>query len=103
MASIPITVQLINAPTSGSTVTRKKADGDISMIIKPAALLLTLTVALGSGDFDGQRCHIMSTQVITTMTMTATTLVNALVGLSQYGTGTFQWSATDSTWYRIGN
>ena len=98
-----MTMQIVT-PTAGQTITRKNADGDISIILKPATLLLTLTVAMGAGDFDGQRCHVMSTNAITTLTMTVTgSVVNPLVGLAINGCGMFQWSAADSTWYRIGN
>lgn len=89
-------------PTSGGTTTRIKADGEITILLKPSGLLALHTLALGAGDFDGQVCRVISTQVITALTMTVVgTIVGALTGMAANGYGTFEWSSVDTTWYRV--
>lgn len=86
-------------PTAGQTVTITTAD---TLIMEPAGTLATLTVAFPAAS-DGKQVTIASTQIITTLTLTANgsdAFVTTLAAFVAGGFATF--TARSTKWYRTG-
>jgi hypothetical protein len=90
-------------PTTGGTVTI--ADGQDMAVIKPASTLATLTVVLPtcSAAYDGKGARFSSTQVITTLIVSATagTVLDAPASLTLGAGNEYICRGADATWYRI--
>lgn len=73
-------------------------------IIEPAAGLATGTVTMPATPQDGDRVGLACTQAIVTLTMnpnSGQTLKGGLAAITANGFGTWQYRATNTTWYRV--
>jgi hypothetical protein len=74
-------------------------------IFVPSGTLATGTVTMPASPTDGMRVRVASTQIITTLTMSANTgqtLLNALAAFTAGGFAEFLYKSSNTTWYRIG-
>ncbi len=92
-----------NTPTTGQTVTL--ASGTETAIINPAGTLATLTVTLPgcTSGYDGSIARYSSTQIITSLTVNATsgTVADAATSLSLGGGNSYICRGSTTTWYRL--
>jgi len=92
-----------NTPTTGQTVTL--ATGTETALIVPAGTLATLTVTLPgcTAGYDGSIARFSSTQVITTLTVNATsgTVVDSPTTLAVGGGNAYLCRGTNTSWYRL--
>lgn len=92
-------------PTTGQTVSVTQTGAStLNLVIDPAGTLATLTIALPTGSFDGQRFSLMTSQALTGVTMTTATgsIVGAITTAAANAFATYVWSTTATKWYRIG-
>lgn len=92
-----------SVPTTGNTV--QVADGTLTQVVKPAALLAVLTVKLPPNPANRQPCEIVFTQGITLLTVASDAAsVAGAAGSISLGGGflKFRYRLTDNTWYRVG-
>lgn len=86
-------------PTAGQTVTITTAD---TLIMEPAGTLATLTVAFPAAS-DGKKVTIASTQIVTTLTLTANGSDAFITTLTAFVAGGFAtFTARSTKWYRTG-
>lgn len=79
------------------------SDNVAALVIKPAGLLATGTITMAANPLDGQVIIIETSQTITTLTHnpnSGQTLNGALTTLTANTSASWQWIATDSTWFR---
>lgn len=90
-----------SVPTTGQTITAS-VSGNVSLLINPAGTLVALTLSLNGTPTDGDTISIGSSQVVTGFTMSNGTIVGALTSLAVATFAKYIYSATSSTWFRIG-
>ena len=92
-----------NTPTTGQTVTL--ASGTETAIINPSGTLATLTVTLPAcnSGYDGSIARISSTQIVTTLTVNATSgsVVGGPTSLAVGSGSGYLCRGANTTWYRI--
>lgn len=92
-----------SVPASGNTV--QIADGTLTQVIKPTALLALLTVKLPPNPTNRQPCEVVFTQGITGLTVTSDAAsIAGAAGSISLGGGfmKFRYRSADNTWYRVG-
>lgn len=97
---VTLTDSNYSTPTTGSTVTM--AANQPRAILNPAGTLATLTVSLPPTPVDNQTARVSSTQVITSLTVSAPGGASVLALPSDLVTGqSFEaiYRAADTTWY----
>lgn len=90
-------------PLTGATLTMGSATSIQSVLAaNPAGTISTLAVILPPAPVDGLRARIFSTQIVTTLTITAPgmTLNNAVTSLSANVAVEYLYSASNTTWDR---
>jgi hypothetical protein len=97
----PPNYQLVT-PTTGQTVVMNDSDGDVVLLVDPAANLSSLTITILSNPFDGQKVTMMTTKSITTLTLQGSTIVGTITSAGANAFATWIWSQTKAKWYRIG-
>jgi trimeric autotransporter adhesin len=92
----------LTAPATGFTYT--VPNGTASALINPAGTLATGTINMPAVPTDGQKLTIASSQQITALTMSGNgnTLLGALVTIGANGFATWQYRASNTTWFRVG-
>jgi hypothetical protein len=94
---------VVSAPTSGTTVT--VAQQTNCEIIAPAGSLAALTIQFPTPLGDGHIFQMPITQAITALTLTpnsGATIVGGLSSTAGYTLTRWLYTATGTTWYRIG-
>lgn len=89
-------------PNTGFSIT--VANGVQTLILTPAGTLATGTIITPSAPQNGQELRITSTQIITSLTVTANsgqTILNAPSILTPGIGYAFKYSATTTTWYKL--
>jgi hypothetical protein len=73
-------------------------------IIKPAGTIAAHNFNLPANPYDGMEFTFASTQIVTTLTITApgTTVQATLAAATANGFATWRYRAADTTWYRVG-
>lgn len=84
-------------PTTGQTVV---ANGAGALVINPAGTLVALTITFPASPVDGQAFEILSTQIVTTMTLSGGTIASALTTIGVNGAARWRYSTTAATWMR---
>lgn len=84
-------------PTTGQTVV---ANGAGALVINPAGTLVALTITFPASPIDGQAFEILSTQIVTTMTLSGGTIASALTTIGVNGAARWRYSTTAATWMR---
>lgn len=89
------------APTVGQTVTIN-SNGHVQLLVNPAGTLATLTITFPSTPSDGDMIEMGCSQIVTALTMNGGTIIGSLAALAVGGGGTWIFSATASSWIKIG-
>lgn len=90
-------------PLTGFSIT--VPDGITNLILDPAGALATGTITMPANPLDGQICGVASSQVVTTLTMSANTgqtLDGGLATFAANGFARYQYVQSVATWFRIG-
>lgn len=91
------------AATNGGTTTAASTDEYI--ILTHAATIASHTVVLPSGSYNGRVFKLGARSAVTTLTMNTTggqTLQGGLTTIAANGFGQWVYSASNTTWYRVG-
>ena len=91
--NVPLTTETYAIPDDAETV-----------LFKPAATIAALTVQMPVNPYDGQKVTIATTQVVTSLTHTATgkTIQAPFTAGTANGFGSWKYRLADTTWYRVG-
>jgi hypothetical protein len=94
-----------SAPTTGQTVSLTNVGAPIVSLIKPLGTLSALTLTLPTGLFAGQTAFVMCTQIVTTLTVTATNIgTSGMASPSAFvanQTVAWSWNASQGKWNRF--
>lgn len=96
-----------NAPLTGATVTlTANTANEATLVLEPAATIAACTIVLPTAPADGYKVNISTTQIITTVTLTAggaDTIVTGIVTFAAAGSAAAMvYRASSAKWYRIG-
>lgn len=90
-------------PIAGFSIT--VGDNIKDLILDPAGTLASGTVTMPATPFDGQEVTVSSTQIVTSLTVSANagqSIKNAPTTIAAGGQFTYKYVESNTTWYRVG-
>ena len=89
-----------SSPLTGVTETLT-GPWSIDVNLTPAGTIAANTVVFPTTPQNGQQVTIFTSQTITALTLTATTIVGGVTTLTGPGSVAYQYQASNTTWYRV--
>lgn len=100
----PVTSTQRVVATTGATINILQTNAPLTLLLVPAGVLATLTVNLPGGTYDGQTCVVFSSDVLTALTVAATSgsiAGSLLTTLAANSSARYVWNSSNATWYRL--
>lgn len=93
----------VEVPTNGQTVSIIQTNsGNLYVLLKPGSALLSLSMQLPQGLFNGQTITIATMAPITTLNLTGFAVLGALTSLLANGFSKYVWVTSENSWVRCG-